>query len=49
MLIVSFASFSAVLTLKIYHKGDEGQPVPSIIQLIFFKFIARFVLVRNDV
>jgi hypothetical protein len=46
MLITSFASFCCIIILNIYYHGEEGKPVPEIIQLIFFKIIGKVLYVR---
>lgn len=46
MLIISLATAGTVLTLNIFKKGDGDEPVPEIIQTIFFKFIARILFIK---
>ena len=49
MLIISLATAGTVLTLNIYQMGEKGKPVPEIIQLIFFKIIARALFISISV
>lgn len=49
MLIISLATASTVLTLNTYKKGDDGEPVPEILQRVFFDVIARLLFLRVKV
>ena len=46
MLIISLATASAVLTSNTFKKGEDGEPVPEILQRIFFDIIARILFIR---
>lgn len=46
MLIISLATASTVLTLNTYKKGDDGVPVPLIMQKIFFDVIAKILFIK---
>lgn len=46
MLIISLATASAVLTSNTFKKGEDGEPVPEILQKIFFDIIARILFIR---
>ena len=50
MLIISLATAATVLTLNIAKKGYEDEPVPQLIQKIFFDFIAKvvFITIKSD-
>ena len=46
MLIISLATAGTVITLNIYKKGDDDEPVPQLLQTIFFHVIARILGIR---
>lgn len=46
MLIISLATAGTVLTLNIFKRGDGDEPVPEIIQTIFFNFIAKILFIK---
>lgn len=46
MCIVSLAIASTVLTLNTYKKGDDGEPVPEILQKIFFQVVAKLLCIK---
>lgn len=46
MVIISLAVMSTVLTLNVYKRGENGEPVPRWLRVIFFNLLARVLLVR---
>ena len=44
--IVSFSTAMAVLTLNINNMGYRGKPIPRLVKLVFFRFLAK--IVRTD-
>lgn len=48
MLIISLATAATVLSLNTYKKGDNGKPVPKLIQRIFFDIIAKFLFITIE-
>lgn len=46
--LVSFATALTVFTLNIHHKGLRGNPVPRIIKIIAFKYVAPLLCVTLD-
>lgn len=46
MLIISLATSGTIITLNIHKKGDDGIPVPCLIQKIFFDWIAFLLLIK---
>lgn len=46
MMIISLATAGTVLTLNVFKKGDGDEPVPPIIQKIFFDFIAKLLFIN---
>jgi hypothetical protein len=46
MLIISLATAGTVLTLNVFKRGEGDEPVPPIIQKIFFDFIARILFIN---
>jgi nicotinic acetylcholine receptor, invertebrate len=47
--IVSFSTSLAVITLNINNKGRDGQEVPRILKIIFFKYLIKiFPILRSD-
>jgi hypothetical protein len=49
MLIISLATAGTVLSLNILKKGDLGEPVSRIVQIIFFEFFARLLFIKIKV
>ena len=49
MLIISLATGGMVLSIYIIKKGDLGEPVSRLVQLVFFGLIARVLLVSIKV
>lgn len=49
MLIISLATGATVITLNVHKRGDNGEPVPYVIQKIFFDFIARILCLKIKV
>lgn len=49
MFIISLATASTVLTLNTYKKGDDGEPMPEILQRIFFDIVAKILFMRVKV
>lgn len=49
MLIISLATAGTVLTLNTYKKGDDDEPVPELLQKIFFDIIARIFFMKVKV
>ena len=45
MFIIALATAGTVLTLNIYQMGENGKPVPDLLQKVFFKFIARVLFI----
>uniref|UniRef100_A0AC35EXM4 Neurotransmitter-gated ion-channel transmembrane domain-containing protein n=1 Tax=Panagrolaimus sp. PS1159 TaxID=55785 RepID=A0AC35EXM4_9BILA len=41
--IVSLATALTVFTLNIHHTGFHGDPVPEVVQMIAFKYVAKFL------
>ena len=48
MLIISLATAGTVLTLNIHNKGNGDEPVPQIIQTIFFGYFSKLLLIYTD-
>ena len=46
MLIISLATAGTVLTLNIFKRGEGDDPVPPIIQTIFFDYLARILFIN---
>lgn len=46
MMIISLAVMSTVLTLNVYKRGENGEPVPRWLRVIFFNLLARILFVR---
>lgn len=46
MLIISLATAGTVLTLNIYKKGDDEEPVPWLWQRIFFDIVAKLLFIK---
>jgi predicted nucleotidyltransferase len=46
-IIISMASFCAILALNIHYKGFEEKPVPKILQFIFFKRMGKVLVIYN--
>uniref|UniRef100_A0A914QNY0 Uncharacterized protein n=1 Tax=Panagrolaimus davidi TaxID=227884 RepID=A0A914QNY0_9BILA len=44
--IVSLATALTVFTLNIHHTGFHGDPVPEIVQMIAFKYVAKFLCMK---
>ena len=49
MLVISLATAGTVFTLNIYKSGDKEEPVPLIIQQIFFNIFARVLFINIKV
>ncbi len=45
MLIISLATAGTVLTLNVFKRGEGDEPVPPIIQKIFFDYIAKVLFI----
>lgn len=46
MFIISLATAGTVLTLNIYKRGDDEEPVPKYLQTIFFDGVARILFIK---
>uniref|UniRef100_A0A914ZCD4 Uncharacterized protein n=1 Tax=Panagrolaimus superbus TaxID=310955 RepID=A0A914ZCD4_9BILA len=46
--IVSLATALTVFTLNIHHTGFHGDPVPEIVQIIAFKYVAKFLCMKIE-
>ena len=49
MLVISLATAGTVFTLNIYKSGDKEEPIPLIIQKIFFTIIAKILFINIKV
>ena len=49
MLIISLATAGTVFTLNIYKRGDDEEPVPRLVQKIFFNIVAKMLFIRIKV
>jgi len=49
MLTISIATSCSLISLHIFKKGSYGKPVPALIKLIFFDYIAKIFFIENNI
>jgi len=49
MLTISLATACAVLTIHIYKQGEYRKPVPKLIKIIFFDYVAKLFFIKIEI